>query len=331
MKHRTPSVFALAAVLALTVGTTAALASGWSAEGSFERTLKVMGPVDLQVSTGAGSISVHTGDANTVRVVGKIRASSGARISEKEAQEKVKRIEASPPIEQDGNTIRIGHINDEDLRRNVSISYELVVPRETHLRSETGSGSQAIDGIHGPLEANTGSGSLKISNIGAEVHASTGSGGIELDGAQGNVRASTGSGHIRALRVAGGFNGHTGSGGIELEQTAAGNSEIETGSGSVEARGVRGSLRVQSGSGGIHAEGVPANEWRLHTGSGSVTVRLPQDAAFDIRAHSSSGSIRFNHPITVQGSLNPRSIEGKVRGGGFLLDVSTSSGSVEID
>lgn len=302
-----------------------------AAEGSFDRTLKVTGPVELEVTTGSGSITVHTGGSDTVRVIGTIRAHTDSGIDRKEAEEKVRYLETRPPIEQNGNALRIGRIEDEELRRNVSISYELTVPAETRMHSATGSGSQTIDGIRGPLDASTGSGRLKLSHIGAEVRASTGSGSIELDTIQGSVRASTGSGHIRGAGVAGAFIGHTGSGGVDVEQTAPGNTEVETGSGTITLRGVRGSLRVRTGSGGITAEGTPAGEWLLHTGSGGVRVRLPRDAAFDLRAHTSSGHIHTGHPITVEGTLSRREVRGKVRGGGYLVDVSTSSGNVEIE
>ena len=43
------------------------------AEGSFERTLQVTGPVDLDVSTGSGSIQIRTGGANQVQVTGHIK------------------------------------------------------------------------------------------------------------------------------------------------------------------------------------------------------------------------------------------------------------------
>ena len=38
-------------------------------------------------------------------------------------------MEANPPILQSGNDLRIGHIDDPELRRNISISYEVVVQR----------------------------------------------------------------------------------------------------------------------------------------------------------------------------------------------------------
>ena len=72
-------------------------------------------------------------------------------------------MESNPPIQQSGNDVRIGHIDDSELRHNISISYEVTVPAETQVRIETGSGSQTVEGVRGPLEANAGSGGLKIS------------------------------------------------------------------------------------------------------------------------------------------------------------------------
>src|SRR5947209_14880500 len=178
MKLRAYSWIAYASLLVM-LAVAPSFAADITAEGSFERTLKVSGPVNLDGTTGSGRINVRAGEPGTVRVLGTIRAGTGWHIDRAEAEAKVRRLEANPPIEQNGNVVRIGRIEDEDLRRNVSISYELVVPAETRLRSETGSGSQTIDGIRGPLEPSAGSGGLKISNIVAEAQASTGSGGIE--------------------------------------------------------------------------------------------------------------------------------------------------------
>ncbi len=163
-------------VAALTFFTIPALAA---AEGHFERTLQISGAANVQLETGSGSIDVHSGSSNEVRIAGHIKISEwfGG-----DAEEKVKRLESNPPIQQSGNDVRIGHIDDPELKRNVSISYEVVVPQETRLHASSGSGSESVFGISGPVEATTGSGSLKISDIGSGVRAHTGSGSIQIDG-----------------------------------------------------------------------------------------------------------------------------------------------------
>ncbi len=302
-----------------------------AAEGSFERTLKVSVPVELEVTTGSGHINVTTGDSSTVRVRGTIRSSSGRWFGEGDAESKVRALESNPPIEQSGNFIRIGHIQDRSLIRNISISYDLVVPADTRLRADTGSGNESIEGLRGPVTAKTGSGNLKIEDIGDDLRADTGSGGIEIRSVKGGLHAATGSGPIRATGIAGSFVATTGSGDVRLEQTGAGRGKVETGSGTVELRGVRGELRVISGSGSITAEGEPRGEWKLETGSGNVTVRVPSHTAFEIDAHTSSGRISSEHPITVQGAIGRGELRGRVGQGGFRLELQTSSGNIHIE
>jgi len=306
----------------------ASLPAQASAEGSFDRTLQVNGPVNIDLSTGSGNIQVRSGNSGQVQITGRIKVTnwfSG------DSEARVKQIEANPPIQQSGNDIRIGHIDDPELRRNVSISYDVIVPADTQLRSHSGSGNQTIEGIQGSAEVEAGSGDLKISNIGNTVRADTGSGGIQIDQVKGNVHAKAGSGDIRGTGIAGGFEGRTGSGHIRVEQTAPGSVNVETGSGGIELTGVHGSLGASAGSGNISAEGSPTGSWTVHTGSGTVRLKIASGMAFDLDARSSSGSITVSQPMTVQGTIARKEIHGKVNGGGVSVRVETGSGNVEIE
>jgi len=299
-----------------------------SAEGSFQRTLQVSGPVNLDVSTGSGNIRVRPGGSAQVEVIGRIKVTNWFG---RDAEDRVRRIEANPPIQQSGNNIRIGHIDDPELRRNISISYELTVPAETELHSHSGSGNQIIEGIHGTVEVEAGSGNLKISDIGSKVRAEAGSGDIQIEHVKGNVHTKAGSGSIRATDIAGGFEAHTGSGHISLEQTAPGSVSADSGSGGMDLRGVHGTLEATAGSGDIRAEGEPTGGWTVRTGSGTVQLKLAPGAAFDLNARTSSGSLSVAQPVTVQGSMGRKEIHGKVNGGGVPVHVETGSGSIEIE
>ena len=302
-----------------------------AAEGEFHRTLKVTGPVNLQVETGSGSIQVRNGGSSEVVVTGHIRQGNWGVFGDHPSPGAIQRLQDNPPIQQSGNDIRIGHIDDPALKRGISISYELVVPATTNLHSSTGSGSQDISGIAGPVDAKTGSGSVHVSDIGSGVRAESGSGNIDVSGAKGNVLAHAGSGSIRAIDVAGGFDGQTGSGNLTFEQTSQGSVRAETGSGGLELRNVHGSLQAHAGSGSIRADGDPSGSWTVRTGSASVNLRFPQNASFQLDAHTGSGSINLNHPVTVQGSINRKEVHGKVGGGGVPVQVETGSGSIAID
>ena len=265
-----------------------------SVKGSFERTLKVAGPADLDVNTGSGNITVRPGDGSTVRILGTIQASDRWLDGESAARERVRRLEANPPIEQNGNIIRVGYITERELRRNVAISYEITLPADSRVRSNTGSGDIRLSGIRGVTGANTGSGNITIESGTGEVRASTGSGNIEITQSGGDVRASTGSGNIRAS-------------------------------------GLTGALRASTGSGNITAEGKPGSGWDLDTGSGNIVVRLASDAAFEVDAHTGSGTIQSNHPVTVLGTFGKDTLRGTVRGGGPRLLLRTGSGSIRLE
>ena len=273
-------VMAFAIMVAACATTTHAISPQWrgGAEGSFDRTLNVSGPAELDVSTGSGSIDIRQGSAGRVEIHGRIRAGSDWLRFSRDAEDVVREIEANPPIEQNGNRIRIGRLENRDSRRNVSISYEIVVPARASVRSHTGSGSQTIAGIEGPVDAGTGSGSITLTDVRGRISA-------------------------------------------------------ETGSGSIHAGGVRGEFRARTGSGGIRVDGEQTGPWELQTGSGGVDIRLPQNAAFDLSAHTGSGGVTVDHPITVQGRIDRhrRDVSGKVRGGGHALDVRTGSGHIRIE
>lgn len=315
----------LLSLLALTAALTS-MSMALGDEGSFQRTLTVQGPVNLEINNGSGSIHIHTANSNSVQISAQIKASNWFA---GDVDAKIKKIEANPPIEQSGNSIRIGREDDPELLRDISISYEITVPPQTELRSHTGSGSQEIEGLRGMATVGTGSGSLTVRNIGSAVHAETGSGSITLDAIKGDVIAKTGSGSIHATEVAGSFEAHTGSGHIDFQQAASGSVHAKTGSGSIELHDVHGSLEADSGSGSIRASGLPVGPWTIHAGSGSVRLQVAENASFDLRAHTGSGSISVQQPVTMQTS-SKHDFSGKVRGGGVPVNVDTGSGSVDV-
>jgi DUF4097 and DUF4098 domain-containing protein YvlB len=211
-----------------------------------------------------------------------------------------------------GSSVRVGHLDEED-RRNVSISYEILVPAATSVISRTGSGNQSLAELNGAVDARTGSGEITLTDI------------------EGAVEVSTGSGAIAADRIAGSFDGRTGSGSINLVQTASGSVAAATGSGSVSLSGVQDAARARTGSGRISIDGVPGGPWDVETGSGSVYLRLPQDAAFSLDARTSSGSVETTHAVTMVGSIPRGTLRGDVRGGGSLVHVRTGSGSIRVE
>jgi hypothetical protein len=312
---------------------TAACAVPLQAEerGSFDRTLTVTGPVDLEVTSGSGNITVHAGGSGTVQISAKIRARENWLGGGLSAKAKVEQLQSHPPIEQTGNIIKIGRIEDNDLKQNVSIDYDITTPAQTKLGSHTGSGDQKITGLQLAVTASTGSGNVTLQELGADAHINSGSGDLKISTLRGTLTAQAGSGNIRAEGIAGAITARTGSGEIELAQVAAGDVSAHAGSGNVKLRGIKGGVRADTGSGDIDAEGDIAHDWRLGAGSGNISLKLPAQASFNLDARTSSGTLKVNHPLTMQGTMARNHIQGKVGNGGVLLEVHTGSGNIHVD
>ena len=239
------------------------------ARGTFERSLTVTGPVELNVRTGSGNIDIRTGTGDRVQVTGRVSASSRDGV---DAAERVRRVESTPPITQSGNVITIGDTNNDPTYRNVGISYELVVPANTRVTAQTGSGSQTIGSVDGPVRAQTGSGNIRIQRTGGSLHAQTGSGNIEAESVGGEVRAQTGSGSVEVRQIArGDVTVQTGSGSVTLTlpQDAGYTLNAQTGSGSISTSQpltVQGRIGRNRVSGTVRGGG---NMVQVRTGSGS--------------------------------------------------------------
>ena len=288
------------------------LAAFASEIGHFDRSFQVNGPVDLEVLTRSGDITVRTGSAGSVTIHGKIHSGSGFfGLDTNKAG--VQELQNNPPIRQNGNSIRIDYVNI----RNISIDYEITVPPDTAVRTHSGSGDQTVEGVHGNIDLESGSGDMRLARL------------------NGDMNFHTGSGNIHAREVAGPARAKAGSGDIEIDERGAGDIDIRTGSGNITVNGINGGFHAEAGSGDIRGDGAAKNMWSIRTGSGNVNLRLPSDSAFDVDVSSSSGSVTMGHPVTttIQGRVQEsrKSVVGKVRGGGPTVSVHTGSGDIHVD
>jgi DUF4097 and DUF4098 domain-containing protein YvlB len=278
---------------ALTVVTLSlAVATASAADATFERTLNTGSSPSVSVATGSGNIHLHPGSENQVHIVAHLHSSHGWMSGDVDSR--IQQIVNNPPIAQSGNEITIGAENhDNDLYRNISIDYDITLPRAS------------------ALAAATGSGDIHIENVGASLKAQSGSGNVQADGIQGSAILGTGSGNI------------------DFQQTSPGDVKAETGSGNIVLHGVAGALKSSTGSGDLTVEGRPTTGWKLETGSGNIHLAVG-NAHFNLDADTGSGSIDIAQPITMQGSLNRHHINGSVNGGGPIVRASTGSGDIQI-
>lgn len=253
-------------------------------DGSFDRTLRVDGPIDVDVLSRSGHIRVQVGANDTVRVAGRIRAYGSMRVfNAYTASEQARKLETDPPIEQAAGRITIGYIADDALASNVKIDYELTVPQNTRLRTSTRSGDQQIDAIQGPVTATSRSGEIHIASVRGDLDVETRSGNVVLVDQHSNVQVQTRSGRVRLDgQPPRRWDVQTRSGDVEVELTrdAGAEVEIESRSGSIDSN--REGLRINSDPLNRSREsrhrmqgviGSGGGKLQVTTRSGSVRIR----------------------------------------------------------
>ena len=276
----------------LVLATTVAFA----ADATFDKTLTVSGSPQLSVANGSGYIHLKPGSDSQIHVIGHVRANKNPSSNSSDIDARIQQIAANPPIAQSGSEVTVGgHNNNNDLYRDISIDYDITLPRSS------------------------------------AIVASSGSGDLDIQGVGTSLKAQTGSGTVHARGIQGPANLQTGSGSIDLDETGPGDVRAQTGSGSIKLNGISGGLQAQTGSGEIEATGKPTSDWKLGTGSGSIHLTVGKTTAFNLNASSGSGGIHVSQPINLQGDLNQHHITAAVNGGGPTIQARTGSGSIHID
>ena len=303
----------------------AGCAMGPAATGSFDRTLTVKAPIRLEISNTSGDVSV-TGSAD-----GQVHVHANARASGWGYDSPEKRLHdllANPPVEQHGDTVRIGG----ELRRrsNIKVTYVIEVPHDTEISSTVLSGAQTFLNVRGPVKADAASGSIRVEHIDRQTQLNTLSGYIHADNIGEDLRASTASGSVVVSNIKGDVRISALSGATQISKPG-GRVEASSASGVVEVQGANGDVRAHAASGRINVEGNPAanSYWDVNTVSGQVQLGVPANANFHLSAQAVSGEIKADIPIIIE-EQSKHSLRARVGNGGGRVEVRTMSGEIRL-
>jgi DUF4097 and DUF4098 domain-containing protein YvlB len=225
------------------------------------------------------------------------------------------------------------------------------------LSAETGGGTMDVGSVGGNVTLKTGGGNVKIASAKGEIKAESGGGNlvllsglqgavletsggsIHVDKCGGRVKASTGGGTVDLGQIEGPAQIETGAGSIHLV-SAKGRVQAETGGGSIQLDGAT-SVKAETAAGGIVVKLLSASDVRndssLETAAGDITVYLANDLHIAVRAEieaASGHTIRSDFPdihVSSEGGPWARTVsaEGQLNGGGPMLKVQTTSGSIK--
>jgi hypothetical protein len=255
-----------------------------------------------------GSVEITGWDQNRIDITGTKYASS-------EAAMKALKIDVVPMAD----SVRIRTVPPSGHRGGWGAKYVIKVPHRIELdRIASSNGSIRIEALEGSARLRTSNGSVKIIRVKGPVEATTSNAGIEVAEHDGSLIAHSSNGGIRADRVRG-----------YLEAT--------TSNASINARllepvpGKRVRLDTSNGSISLEMAEFRGNEIELDTSNSSITLRLPPNAKAQLKANTSNSNIQSDFDVNVrEGALGKSRVEGEINGGGPLLNLSTSNGSIRV-
>jgi len=144
----------------------------------------------------------------------------------------------------------------------------------------------------------------------------------------------TRDGNLEVSGIKGTHKLRTGDGNAQVRGTE-GTLELETGDGNLDVDGRFDVLSLRTGDGNIDAEARSGSAmksgWTLRTGDGNIHLRVPDNFAADVDAHTGDGHVRSDIPVTTSTSTNRENdLRGKMNGGGQMLSIRTGDGTIEI-
>ena len=311
--------FLLAALLALAGCST----GGPPATGSFDRDFTVSGPIRIELNNTSGDVDIIGSTDGKVHVHGDVRASG---FGFTDPQRRLNDTVSNPPVEQRGDTIRIGE--DMSHLHHLSIAYNIQVPHGTEVSSNVASGAQIIRNLSGPVRVQAASGSIRVEKIDRNAQLNTASGSVSAKDVGSDVRVSTASGSVTVSAVKGDVRVNGMAGAIQVTKPG-GRVDADTASGSVDIEGAARDVRAHAVSGRVSVQGNPGTEsyWDLKTISGGVHLAVPPSSNFHLSADAVSGEIRTDVPITIE-EQSKHSLRARVGNGGGRVEVRTVSGEI---
>ncbi len=249
------------------------------------------GKLVVDVDFGGIEVTSHAGDQVEVRVERKV--SRGTKEDEQEF------LQDRPVVfSQDGNTLTVRSRAEKKNawnwkgKQRLEGKYTISVPRQFHTQLKTSGGSVEIQNLDGD----------------AQLHTSGG-----------NIRVAGGGGTLK---------GHTSGGSIAVKEFR-GPVQVNTSGGSVQIEDVTGTVEGSTSGGSVSAslKAMPESV-KLSTSGGNVTLRVPDNAAFDLDAATSGGSAGSELPVTITGKKSGSRLQGPVNGGGKPVVLRTSGGNV---
>jgi hypothetical protein len=210
--------------------------------------------------------------------------------------------------------------------------YVITVPAQFNARLRTEGGGITVSDLTAEVAADTSGGRLEFTRLRGQLDGDTSGGGIRLTDCQGTIKIETSGGDITAIGGSGSLRAGTSGGGITVKNFQ-GTARVDTSGGDLTIDDVAGDINGSTSGGSIETKlfSPLPGDVRLETSGGAVTARIAGDAAFELDAETSGGGVSSDLPVTVVGKKERDQLKGAVNGGGKLVRLRSSGGSIHVE
>lgn len=282
---------------------------------------------DISITDLKGKVDLKTsgGDIDLVRIDGLVAAkTSGGDVTVKENKQSV-------TIKTSGGDIEISDVLGE-------------------VDAMTSGGDISVENNRARVSVKTSGGDIGLKNIGAEVDAHTSGGDITVDGTNGALEVSTSGGDIDLKNIKDVIKAKTSGGDVEAANVINGIYATTSG-GDIDLVDIQGFIEAKTSGGDVEAKMTLKDFSKDHhvnmkSSGGNITLYLPEKlpatitAVINIRGASwRDYDIYSDFPLTSKKEADEdkrgrreeiiRS-EGKINGGGDLIMLETTNGSISI-
>ncbi len=307
----------LTLTIVLLVSTTA-----FAAEDVIRKGFNVGAGGTLRLDAGFGDIKIVTGGTGVAFEI--TREGSSKKLAEHKIE-----------FRQSGNDVIVESDIENESRwfgyDRYEVQWNIRIPASYNIEARTSGGSIELADIGGTVDVHTSGGSIETGRLSGESKLRTSGGSITVAGATARVDAHTSGGSIDIGDTSGPIEAKTSGGNIKLARIG-GQVVAKTSGGSIRIEDAYGTVDAHTSGGSIVANiSKPlTGDSRLATSGGGVTVSIARGIGVELDARASGGGVSADVPMTVQGTQEDDSVQGRIGAGGPKLVLRSSGGGIRV-
>ncbi len=191
----------------------------------------------------------------------------------------------------------------------------------------TSGGGISVDNVKGKMKGRGSGGSIHINNSSNDIDLVTSGGSIDAKECMGNIKLKTSGGSLTLDNLDGTIDANTSGGSIDADNIK-GKLTTSTTGGSIKLSNLYCNVEAETSGGGIEAFIIdPTKSVNLRNSGGGISLQLPSNKGFDLELAGNKVNMEMKN---FSGSVDEKSIEGKINGGGTLVKARSEGGKINV-